>query len=107
MVYSLIDPKIGWILILSLNFSNSLLIEYKLYSLFSKRIISEILTSAPSTVEQAKLLCKSFDDWNGNMKELRDYTIKTTSVMRGGKEGQEGLGAFIERRKPNWHTNEE
>ena len=41
------------------------------------------------------------------MKELRDYTIKTTSVMRGGKEGQEGLGAFIERRKPNWHTNEE
>ena len=72
-----------------------------------EKIISQILTSAPSTVEQAKLLCKSFDDWNGNMKDLRDYTLKTTSLMRGGKEGQEGLGAFIERRNPNWYINEE
>jgi len=49
----------------------------------------------------------SADDWNENMKELRDYTLKTTSVMRGGKEGQEGLGAFIERRDPKWHVNNE
>ena len=92
---------------LRIGFINEIAKDENELDLFSKRIISEILTSAPSTVEQAKLLCKSFDDWNGNMKELRDYTIKTTSVMRGGKEGQEGLGAFIERRKPNWHTNEE
>ncbi len=71
------------------------------------KIISQILTSAPSAIEQAKLLCKTFDDWNGNMMELRDHTLKTTSVMRGGKEGQEGLGAFIERRDPNWHVNNE
>ena len=41
------------------------------------------------------------------MMELRDHTLKTTSVMRGGKEGQEGLGAFIERRSPDWHVNNE
>ena len=71
------------------------------------KIISQVLTSAPSAIEQAKFLCKTFDDWNENMKELRDYTLKTTSVMRGGKEGQEGLGAFIERRDPEWHVNNE
>ena len=72
-----------------------------------EKIISQVLTSAPSAIEQAKFLCKTFDDWNENMKELRDYTLKTTSVMRGGKEGQEGLGAFIERRNPDWHVNDE
>jgi len=72
-----------------------------------EKIISQILTSAPSAVEQAKFLAKTFDDWNENMKGLRDYTLKTTSMMRGGKEGQEGLGAFIERRNPNWHVNDE
>ena len=41
------------------------------------------------------------------MMELRDHTLKTTSVMRGGKEGQEGLGAFIERRDPDWYVSNE
>ena len=76
-------------------------------SINCNKIISQILTSAPSAIEQAKFLCKTFDDWNENMKELRDYTLKTTSVMSGGKEGQEGLGAFIERRDPEWHVNNE
>lgn len=92
---------------LRIGFINEVVKNENDLSLCSKKIISQILTSAPSTVEQAKLLSKSFDNWNGNMKELRDYTLKTTSIMRGGKEGQEGLGAFIERRNPNWHINEE
>ena len=92
---------------LRIGFIDEIAKDEKDLSLNCEKIISQVLTSAPSAIEQAKFLCKTFDDWNENMKELRDYTLKTTSVMRGGKEGQEGLGAFIERRNPNWHVNDE
>ena len=92
---------------LRIGFIDEIAKDEKDLSLNCEKIISQVLTSAPSAIEQAKFLCKTFDDWNENMKGLRDYTLKTTSVMRGGKEGQEGLGAFIERRNPNWHVNDE
>jgi methylglutaconyl-CoA hydratase len=31
-----------------------------------------------------------------------DYTTKTIARLRVSPEGQEGLRAFLEKRKPNW-----
>jgi methylglutaconyl-CoA hydratase len=37
-----------------------------------------------------------------NMKEQGKYTAQCIAEIRVSKEGQEGLAAFLEKRKPNW-----
>ena len=69
---------------------------------FSLNIISEILSTGPMAVTEAKKLTLTFDRWNGTDDELREWTLDKTSQMRGSDEGQEGLSSFLERRKPNW-----
>ena len=71
---------------------------------FSLNIISEILSTGPMAVTEAKKLTLTFDRWNGSDKELREWTLDKTSQMRGSEEGQEGLSSFLESRKPNWSS---
>ena len=67
-------------------------------------VISEVLTTGPMAVAEAKKLTLTFDRWNGSDKELRQWTLDKTSQMRGSEEGQEGLSSFLESRKPNWSS---
>ena len=67
-----------------------------------EEIISEVLSTGPMAVAEAKELTLTFDRWNGSDDELRQWTLDKTSQMRGSEEGQEGLSSFLERRKPNW-----
>ena len=67
-------------------------------------VISEVLTTGPMAVAEAKKLTLTFDRWNGSDKELREWTLDKTSQMRGSEEGQEGLSSFLESRKPNWSS---
>jgi methylglutaconyl-CoA hydratase len=67
-----------------------------------EEIISEVLSTGPMAVAEAKKLTLTFDRWNGSDDELRQWTLDKTSQMRGSEEGQEGLSSFLERRKPNW-----
>tara|TARA_B100000287_G_scaffold99402_1_gene91509 strand:+ start:7899 stop:8768 length:870 start_codon:yes stop_codon:yes gene_type:complete len=68
----------------------------------SESIISEVLTSGPMAVESAKRMVSALDEWDGGNAELRLWTLDLTSEMRGSAEGQEGLSAFIEGRRPSW-----
>jgi methylglutaconyl-CoA hydratase len=36
------------------------------------------------------------------MKEAYDYTARMIADIRASEEGQEGMNAFLEKRKPNW-----
>jgi 1,4-dihydroxy-2-naphthoyl-CoA synthase len=36
---------------------------------------------------------------------MRDYTTTLIARCRAGDEGREGLGAFLEKRKPWWQAN--
>jgi len=69
-------------------------------------MVDEVLSTGPSAVTTAKELTLGFDRWSGSDEDLRLWTLDFTSRMRGSDEGQEGLSAFLEKRKPNWNSEE-
>ncbi len=71
-----------------------------------EKIINEVMSTGPMAISEAKKLTLIFDRWNGDDFELRQLTLDKTSEMRGSKEGQEGLSSFLERRRPNWSSEE-
>ena len=36
------------------------------------------------------------------LEEARDHTAKVIAELRAGDEAQEGMTAFLEKRKPGW-----
>ncbi len=66
------------------------------------RVISEVMTSGPIAVTSAKRMVSELDRWDGDDESLRSWTLDLTSKMRGSSEGQEGLSAFLDGRKPAW-----
>ena len=60
------------------------------------RVVGELLTSGPQAVREAKKLVRE-----------RPTAAETTHIaarLRTSEEGQDGLRAFLERRKPGWIT---
>lgn len=66
------------------------------------RLGREIMACAPGAVSDSKRLV---DDVFGRRIDhgLMDDTARRIAARRIGDEGQEGVKAFIERRKPSWH----
>jgi methylglutaconyl-CoA hydratase len=62
--------------------------------------LHELLTSAP----QALRVCKQLALEIGHMDthQTLAYTTETIARLRVSSEGQEGLHAFLEKRRPNW-----
>jgi methylglutaconyl-CoA hydratase len=59
-----------------------------------ERVVSEVLTSGPRAVREAKQLIRE--------RPAADETAQIAARLRAGEEGQEGLRAFLERRTPSW-----
>ncbi len=70
-------------------------------------VISDMLSTGPMAVTESKRLTLEFDRWTSSDEELRVWTMDKTSEMRGSREGQEGLSAFLERRLPDWSPSDE
>lgn len=70
-------------------------------------IILDLLSTGPMAVSESKRLTLEFDRWTSSDEELRVWTMDKTSEMRGSREGQEGLSAFLERRLPDWSPSDE
>ena len=68
------------------------------------RLIKNLLSSAPIAQRKIKSFLKkvSFKEIDSL---LIDKTSETISKIRVTKEAQEGLSAFLEKRKPNWNKN--
>ncbi len=75
-------------------------------SLDESSVVSEVLSTGPCAVTAAKELTLGFDRWEGDDESLRLWTLDFTSRMRGSDEGQEGLSSFLEKRSPNWKSEE-
>jgi len=58
------------------------------------RVVGELLTAGPHAVREAKRLIRERPDGQS--------AAETAARLRAGEEGQEGLRAFLERRKANW-----
>lgn len=67
------------------------------------KAISELLTSAPKALRTCKTLALTVGQLSH--EEARRYTAETIARLRASEEGQEGLQAFLEKRKPRWNTD--
>ncbi len=63
-------------------------------------LVKEILRCGPNAVAIAKDVIR--EGLARSRDEAIDYTVKTIARVRVSPEGQEGLGAFLEKRKPSW-----
>lgn len=65
------------------------------------RIAGEVLLTAPGAVRDAKALVSHVHGHRLN-NDLMDDTARRIAARRVSPEGQEGVRAFLERRRPNW-----
>lgn len=65
--------------------------------------IDKIITSGPEAIKMCKDLCDKVPQMS--VDEFKKYTAEVIAKMRMGEEGQEGMKAFLEKRKPKWVKN--
>ena len=64
-------------------------------------ITDELLANSPAAMAAANSLIANVANKPID-KELIEFTCETIAEIRVSEEGQEGLGAFLEKRKPKW-----
>ena len=62
--------------------------------------IDQLLMAAPGAQTDAKKLIRTVA--HQEKVAMRDYTADLIAQRRAGKEGREGMSAFLEKRRPNW-----
>ena len=62
--------------------------------------VREFLAAGPEAIAAAKALIR--DVWGRSREEARPITANALATRRVSREGQEGLNAFLEKRKPSW-----
>lgn len=65
-----------------------------------ERYVDEILTAAPEAVTTIKGLIRRVA--GREPADVRGLTAETLAVRRSSTEGQQGMRAFLEKRKPTW-----
>jgi methylglutaconyl-CoA hydratase len=62
--------------------------------------VAQVRSSSPSAVKEVKQLIEHLSTMD--LEKYRDFTIRKISELRCSPEGQEGISAFLEKRKPTW-----
>lgn len=87
--------------------------EAESYRLVNKSVPAELIeetiaativnlrTSGPNAMSHCKNLIDQVCN-NLTMKEANEFTARMIAEIRASEEGQEGMNAFLEKRKPNW-----
>lgn len=65
-------------------------------------LCKRMLTSGPRAVGAAKQLIAAV--WERERAEAKAFAIEAIAAARTSAEGQEGLSAFLEKRRPGWHS---
>ncbi|MDH3892425.1 MAG: enoyl-CoA hydratase-related protein [candidate division Zixibacteria bacterium] len=63
-------------------------------------LLKSVLSSGPEAVAMAKKLVSEVPDMSA--AEFKPYTAEMIAKLRVSDEGQEGMDAFLNKRKPNW-----
>lgn len=64
-------------------------------------LLASLKTSGPMAMSHCKNLIFEISN-NMTLAQAYDYTAKVIADIRASEEGQEGMAAFLEKRKPNW-----
>lgn len=67
-----------------------------------QKVIGELLSSAPQALRACKALALNVGRMDHDT--ARRFTAETIAALRVSEEGQEGLRAFLEKRKARWTT---
>lgn len=65
-------------------------------------IVARVLTSGPAAVAAAKRAIDAV--WALERDAARRFLVETIADARTGPEGQEGIRAFLEKRRPSWES---
>jgi len=68
------------------------------------RYLAEVLTAAPGAVTTIKELLRKV--WGRPVQDTTGITTDTIAARRVSDEGQEGMKAFLEKRKPGWSVSQ-
>jgi methylglutaconyl-CoA hydratase len=69
-------------------------------------LIGLLRTSGPKAMSHCKTLLNDVSN-NWDMKTALSQTARMIAEIRASEEGQEGMAAFLEKRKPKWVSNNE
>lgn len=64
-------------------------------------VIDSLMKNGPNAIRECKDLISAVA-WKPLTPELIEDTAQRITRVRGSAEGREGMGAFLEKRKPNW-----
>jgi len=64
-------------------------------------VIGQLKSSGPAAMSHCKTLIDNVSN-NLSMKEAIEFTARMIAEIRASEEGQEGMAAFLEKRKPGW-----
>ncbi|MCX6243713.1 MAG: enoyl-CoA hydratase-related protein [Bacteroidetes bacterium] len=67
-------------------------------------VITNLRSSGPEAMKQGKVLIHEICN-HLTLKEAYEYTARMIAEIRASEEGQEGMNAFLEKRKPKWVSN--
>ena len=69
-----------------------------------ERVVGNILQCGPNALAVAKRLVHelSWPERRASQPDCLEYVAKTLADLRASAEGQEGVRAFLEKRKPKW-----
>jgi methylglutaconyl-CoA hydratase len=65
--------------------------------------VNEFLSSAPDAIATAKALIPRV--WARGASDAAGLTAEAIAAQRVSREGQEGLRAFLEKRKASWNVS--
>ncbi len=68
-----------------------------------EEIATAVRKSGPLAVAEAKALIRDMLTFGAHQDAAAEHAAKTIARVRVSPEGQEGLGAFLGKRKPGWH----
>lgn len=70
---------------------------------YINQTVASLMTSGPIAMKTCKdLLYNLANKWS--LEEAKLETAKLIAALRESEEGQEGMKAFLEKRKPNWSS---
>jgi len=65
--------------------------------------LAMLLAGGPQALEHAKRLVRNVAGSDSETRAMqRQYTAELIADLRSSEEGQDGLGAFLEKRRPGW-----
>ncbi|MCX6232431.1 MAG: enoyl-CoA hydratase-related protein [Bacteroidetes bacterium] len=68
---------------------------------YVQSVVDLLKTSGPNAIKHCKDLIYNITNVL-SFNQMHDYTAKMIADIRASEEGQEGMAAFLEKRKPNW-----